>query len=80
LCERYLAEFTGLNTGKPIPKLVVGHSHEPRQNAGYLEGGLYKVRDYYLIRDRRPLPEPHLVRGRFRQRRRIVSWSMIADG
>lgn len=37
LCERYASEFLDLQTppdfSRPIPKIVVGHTHEPRQNA-----------------------------------------------
>ena len=36
LVEAYESEFNKLNkAGKPLPKLVVGHSHEPRQRATY---------------------------------------------
>jgi hypothetical protein len=37
LCERYASEFLNLQSppdfSAPIPKLVLGHTHEPRQNA-----------------------------------------------
>ena len=33
LCAKYLDEFQEQAPSRPIPKLIVGHSHEPRQNA-----------------------------------------------
>jgi len=48
LCKRYEAKFEALRTGKPIPTLVLGHTHEPRQNATYQEGASNHVVDFYL--------------------------------
>jgi hypothetical protein len=48
LVEGYEAEFNALETGQPIPKLIVGHSHEPRQNSVHSKGGTVHAVNYYL--------------------------------
>ena len=49
LCKRYLKHFQD-EAGKdaPVPRLVIGHTHEPRQNAIWLDGKVDRVVDYYL--------------------------------
>lgn len=48
LCKRYQAKFNALGTGQPIPTLVVGHTHEPRQNAVYSEGANVHTVNCYM--------------------------------
>ncbi len=78
LCERYEAKYLARNTGKPIPTLVVGHTHEPRRRATFSEGTTGHVVECYLNSG---------AAGRFENliwcveiegsTDRIVSWSRI---
>ena len=80
LVQEYEKEFNALETGRPIPKLIVGHSHEPRQNAVYSKGGSTHAVNFYLNSG---------AAGRYQNliwcveieggEDRIVSWSKI-DG
>jgi UDP-2,3-diacylglucosamine pyrophosphatase LpxH len=40
LCSAYFNKLKALQGSRPIPKLVLGHTHEPRQNAVNPESGL----------------------------------------
>jgi predicted phosphodiesterase len=33
ICRNYQTQFSLLNSNKPLPKLILGHTHEPRQNS-----------------------------------------------
>lgn len=81
LCQAYESEFNALNqAGKPIPKLIVGHSHEPRQNATYRKGTTEVVVDSYLNSGSAGRYE-NLIWGIEIQglTDRVISWSKI-DG
>jgi hypothetical protein len=78
LCEEYERKYLARNTGKPIPTLVIGHTHEPRRRATFTEGTTVNIVDYYLNSG---------AAGRFENliwcveiegsTDRIVSWSRI---
>lgn len=50
LCVEYEKCFKSIsgNSGKKVPTLVLGHTHEPRQNAIRLEDGVNHPCDFYL--------------------------------
>ena len=48
LCDEYEARYLARNTGKPIPTLVVGHTHEPRRRATFSEGSTTHIVEHYL--------------------------------
>ncbi len=49
LCNGYLSEFQKIKgNSAAVPKLVIGHTHEPRQNAVWLDGKVDRTVDYYL--------------------------------
>ncbi|NVK64135.1 MAG: metallophosphoesterase [Flavobacteriales bacterium] len=50
LCVEYERIFKSMriNTGKEIPTLVLGHTHEPRQNALRRDGDVLKPCNHYL--------------------------------
>jgi predicted phosphodiesterase len=78
LCEEYEARYMARNTGKAIPTLVIGHTHEPRRRATFSKGSTVHIVDYYLNSG---------AAGRFENliwcveiegsTDRIVSWSRI---
>ena len=45
LYKSYLSEF---DKDAHVPKLVIGHTHEPRQNATYPDENVVKASKYYL--------------------------------
>ncbi|CAI8235274.1 MAG: Uncharacterised protein [Flavobacteriaceae bacterium] len=82
LCKEYEKCFNQLSDGKKeAPTLVLGHTHEPRQNATWIEDNSMQTCDFYLNSGSAGRYENLIwcveIRG---NKDYIVSWSRTSDG